>query len=121
MALAANSSHAASAASGERHVALWEVPPAKRSKKQHPATTTVSLEDPAVQLDMAAVSTAAPAESNGNGNGADSGGRFHLAAVSEAGEVYVWACQAGTSGEGSGGVEAQLLLRARVGDGASRG
>lgn len=105
IALAPNTQHAASAASGERHVAVWEVPPAKKSKKQHPAVATVSLEDAAVALDAAAA-----------GEGA-----FHLAAVSEAGEAYVWACGPSGAVEGGPVVEAQLLMRVRVGDGVSRG
>ncbi|GFR42926.1 hypothetical protein Agub_g3822 [Astrephomene gubernaculifera] len=103
--------HAVSAASGERHVAIWDVPPAKKSKKQHPAVTTLNLEDPAVQLDAASVSE---------------GETFNVAAVSEGGEAYVWLCHRETAAGMDGadaktGLACQLVMRLRVGDGGSKG
>ncbi|PNH09593.1 WD repeat domain-containing protein [Tetrabaena socialis] len=111
--------HAVSAGSGERHVALWEVPPAKKSKKQHPAVTTLHLEAPAVQLDAACVSE---------------GESFSVGAVSESGEAYVWMChrdsaagagegdgERGGTGGGGAGLACQLVMRLRVGDGKGKG
>ncbi|KXZ42694.1 hypothetical protein GPECTOR_124g494 [Gonium pectorale] len=106
--------HAVSAAAGERHVAVWDVPPAKKSKKQHPAVTTLHLEDPAVSLDAACVAE---------------GETFSVAAVSEGGEAYVWLCHresaaaadGGAGAEGRPGVACQLVMRLRVGEGASKG
>ncbi|KAG2426863.1 hypothetical protein HYH02_014716 [Chlamydomonas schloesseri] len=105
--------HAVSAAAGERHVAVWDVPPAKKSKKQHPAVTTLSLEEPAVAVDAACVSE---------------GETFSVGAVSEGGEAYVWVCHRDAAGGGdadggdaTGGSRAslacQLVMRLRVGDG----
>ncbi|EFJ48186.1 hypothetical protein VOLCADRAFT_104876 [Volvox carteri f. nagariensis] len=104
--------HAVSAGSGERQVAVWEVPPAKKSKKQHPAVTTLNLEDPAVQLDAACVSE---------------GETFNVAAVSEGGEAFVWVChrESVAAGDGSSdskpGLACQLVMRVRVGEGAGKG
>ncbi|GLI64508.1 hypothetical protein VaNZ11_007772 [Volvox africanus] len=105
--------HAVSAASGERQVAVWEVPPAKKSKKQHPAITTLNLEDPAMQLDASCVSE---------------GETFNVAAVSESGEAYVWIChRESVSGgmmdgaDGKPGLACQLLMRVQVADGAGKG
>ncbi|KAG2485053.1 hypothetical protein HYH03_016151 [Edaphochlamys debaryana] len=100
--------HAVSAGAGERHVAVWEVPPAKKSKKQHPAVTTLHLEEPAVSLDAANVSE---------------GETFSVGALSEGGEAFVWLChrEAGAGDDGHAGVAAQLVLRVRVGDGAGKG
>jgi len=44
---------------------------------------------------------------------------FHLAGVSEAGDVYVWHCSSppstsGRTSEGSNGVEGQLIAHVRV-------
>ena len=107
--------HAISAATGERHVAVWDVPPAKKSKKQHPAVTTLSLEEPAVAVDAACVSE---------------GETFSVGAVSEGGEAYVWVCHRDSAGGGdadggdaTGGSRAslacQLVMRLRVGDGSA--
>ncbi|KAG2422682.1 hypothetical protein HXX76_015846 [Chlamydomonas incerta] len=107
--------HAISAAAGERHVAVWDVPPAKKSKKQHPAVTTLSLEEPAVAVDAACVSE---------------GETFSVGAVSEGGEAYVWVCHRDAAGGGdadggdaTGGSRAslacQLVMRLRVGDGSA--
>ncbi|GLC46652.1 hypothetical protein PLESTB_001550400 [Pleodorina starrii] len=108
--------HAVSAASGERQVAVWEVPPAKKSKKQHPAVTTLNLEDPATQLDATCVSE---------------GETFNVAAVSEGGEAYVWLCHRESVAAGGGadggaeggrpGLACQLVMRVRVGEGAGKG
>lgn len=104
--------HAVSAASGERQVAVWEVPPAKKSKKQHPAITTLHLEDPATQLDAACVSE---------------GETFNVAAVSEGGEAYVWLCHreaasaAVDGSDGKAGIACQLVMRVRVGDAVDKG
>ncbi len=106
--------HAVSSAVGERHVALWEVPPRKKSKKQHPAVTSLHVEDPVVQLDA---------------SGTEDGEGFNVAAVSEAGEAYVWVCrresaaEAGPEegGDGRMAMACQLLMRVRVGGGAGKG
>lgn len=93
--------YAASAASAERQVSLWQVPPGRKSKKQHAAAGSLVLDEPAVQLDAATCS------------GADGQqGAFLVAAVSEAGQAYVWRCQGGEEG-----VDARLLLNVRVGSG----
>eukprot|EP00198_Chlamydomonas_reinhardtii_P003632 XP_001692968.1 predicted protein [Chlamydomonas reinhardtii] len=88
--------HAISAATGERHVAVWDVPPAKKSKKQHPAVTTLSLEEPAVAVDAACVSE---------------GETFSVGAVSEGGEAYVWVCHRDSAGGGDADGPSLLVAR----------
>jgi len=108
---APDGSHAVSAASGERHLAVWSSaePPAKKAKKSvAPAAATLSLEDPPVSLDTCPLGEAGEAQGSG----------FHVAAVSECGEAYVWACQAGAD---DGKVAAQLLARVRVGATPAKG
>ncbi|KAG1676919.1 hypothetical protein FOA52_014795 [Chlamydomonas sp. UWO 241] len=90
--------HAVSAATGERHVAVWCAAAPKKAKKAQGAVASLALDDAAVSLDVC---------SHG-----DDG--FCVAAVSEAGEAYVWAC----SGVGEGAVEQRLLARVRVGTAA---
>lgn len=107
-------SHATSSAAGERQVAVWDIHSAcKRPKKQHPAVATLSVEDPVVHLHTCAAA-AGSAESNGS-SGSSS---FHVAAVSEAGEAYVWLVAAGAS---SSAVSAELVARVRVGQDINRG
>ncbi|MEW5306170.1 MAG: hypothetical protein WDW38_009035 [Sanguina aurantia] len=108
--------HATSSAAGERQVAVWDVHSAcKRPKRQHPAVATLSVEDPVVHLHTCA-SSASAAEANGSSGGG--GSSFHVAAVSEAGEAYVWLVAAGGAG---GAVSAELVARVRVGQEVNRG
>lgn len=105
--------HATSSAAGERQVAVWDIHSAcKRPKKQHPAVATLSVEDPVVHLHTCAAA-AGSAESNGSSGSSSS---FHVAAVSEAGEAYVWLVAAGSSA-----VSAELVARVRVGQEINRG
>ena len=102
--------HAVSASDGERHVAVWSTVPPKKAKKAQPAVASLSLEDPAVQLDTCSI---------GSGDDAGAaGGGFHVAAVSQSGEAYVWECRERAEGDG---VAAQLLARVRVGGAPTKG
>lgn len=106
---------AASASSSERHIALWSTataatqlqgegevlangdsPSAKKLnpkvKGLQPALASVSLDQPVRSLDVC--SAGEQATSNGVGR-AHSSPAFHMAAVSEAGEAYVWLCTPG--------------------------
>lgn len=84
-------------------MAVWSTAPpsAKKAKKAQAAVASLSLEDPAVLLDTAL---------------AGQGGSFHVAAVSDAGEAYVWECA--QEDEEDGAVTATLLARLRVGSAA---
>ena len=100
--------HAVSAAGGERHVAVWSSVPAKKPKKAQSAAASLSLEDPAVQLDTCMISAD---DSRNSRNG------FHVSAVSACGEAYVWSCME----EAEGSLGSTLLARIRVGDAPMKG
>lgn len=105
-----SASHAVSASSSERHVAVWST--SKKAKKSQPAAASLSLEDPAVQLDACSASQ----EQDG----------FHVAAVSGAGEAYVWSCSQpamanGTADGAAPELRACLLARVRVGNKQAKG
>ena len=109
--------HAVSAASGERQVAVWPTSPAapgsKKSKKAQAAAAALSLEDAAVQVDTCSLRGG---DADVDGNGVGSSG-FHVAAVSECGEAYIWVCLPGAEGT----LESRLLARVRVGIAPTKG
>ncbi|DBA79915.1 TPA: hypothetical protein ACH3X1_008129 [Trebouxia sp. C0004] len=69
--------YALSSSQGERHVAVWKAT-GKASKKTKPAAALLSMEQPPVQLDVAAASKISC---------------FNVLAVSTAGRVCVWQCE----------------------------
>lgn len=73
--------YALSSSQGERHVAVWKAT-GKASKKTKPAAALLSMEQPPVQLDVAAASNATAKISC-----------FNVLAVSTAGRVCVWQCE----------------------------
>ena len=73
--------YALSSSQGERHVAVWKAT-GKASKKAKPAAALLSMEQPPVQLDVAAASNATAKISC-----------FNVLAVSTAGRVCVWQCE----------------------------
>jgi hypothetical protein len=90
------SSYALSAAEGERHVAVWRTAKPFSSKKSNVPAATVSMEEPAVAL-HAFVAAGQEQE-------------FYAAAVTEAGEAYVWRFEQ----QPEGPLQAQPLARVRV-------
>jgi len=85
---------------------VWSSVPAKKPKKAQPAAVSLSLEDPAVQLD-----TCQLREEEGSSSG------FHVSAVSACGEAYVWSCKE----EAEGRLGSALLARIRVGSAPTKG
>ncbi|DBA70251.1 TPA: hypothetical protein ACH3X2_012157 [Trebouxia sp. C0005] len=73
--------YALSSSQGERHVAVWKAT-GKASKKTKPAAALLSMEQPPVQLDVAAASNTTAKISC-----------FNVLAVSTAGRVCVWQCE----------------------------
>jgi hypothetical protein len=72
------------AASGERHVALWTLParvPGSKKLKKGVATAVLSMEEAAIQLHV----TAADASTKGTG--------FDVCVITDSGEVHVWQCR----------------------------
>lgn len=99
IAFAPSGRHAVSAAASERSVAVWNTSGSKKAKKLGGvAVAALEIDDPAV-----AVCTCAAA-------GADADGSFYAAAVTEAGEAFVWLC----APEGEAAVVAALAARVRV-------
>ncbi|KAK9833465.1 hypothetical protein WJX81_007454 [Elliptochloris bilobata] len=98
---------ALSAASGERHVAIWaaagqagaKAGGKEKKRKAAAAAGLLALEEPAVSLATAA-----------DGADGDEDACFQVAAVSEAGRAYVWECRADAAGR----VEAALRARISV-------
>eukprot|EP00798_Chlamydomonas_sp_ICE-L_P020041 gene20041-26756_t len=104
---------AVSASSSEKEVCVWSTAGgAKKSKKAQPAVATLSMEDPAVQLD-----TFATPDRTSDGASVSGAAAFHLVAVSESGEAYVWVCTPLEDGD----VGTQLLARVRCGKGPIKG
>ncbi|DBB17672.1 TPA: hypothetical protein ACH3X3_002712 [Trebouxia sp. C0006] len=77
--------YALSSSLGERHVAVWKAT-GKASKKTKPAAALLSMEQPPVQLDVAAASNTTAKISC-----------FNVLAVSTAGRVCVWQCEVSDS------------------------
>ncbi|GBF87916.1 hypothetical protein Rsub_00628 [Raphidocelis subcapitata] len=99
MAFAPSGRHAVSAAPSERSVAVWNTSGSKKAKKLGGvAVASLPLDDPAASL------ATCPAP----GAGEDA---FYAAAVTDAGEAFVWLCVP----EGEAAVVATLAARVRVG------
>lgn len=91
--------HAISAAPSERSVAVWNTTGSKKAKKLGGvAVASLPLDDPAASL------ATCPAP----GAGEDA---FYAAAVTDAGEAFVWLC----TPEGEAAVVATLAARVRAG------
>lgn len=101
--------HVVSACAGERHAAVWSIDNGKKKKKTQPAAASLSLEDPPVQIDVCSPW------------GREENGAFHVAAVSQAGDVYLWACSGGGEEKEAEGEKLQVRLLARVRVGGTSG
>lgn len=99
IAFAPTGNHALSAAASERSIAVWNTSGSKRAKKLGGvAVASLALDDPAISLCTC-------------GGGGDDGS-FYAAAVTEAGEVFVWLC----TPEGEGALVGVPVARVRVGE-----
>jgi len=105
IAFAPTGNHALSAAASERSIAVWNTSGSKRAKKLGGvAVASLALDDPAISL--------CTCGGGGGGGGGGDDGSFYAAAVTEAGEVFVWLC----TPEGEGALVGVPVARVRVGE-----
>ena len=92
LAFSPDGGYAASAAEGERQIALWPTHAAALRKKAQPAVAVISLNGPATALAVG------PSPMGAAGGGLEGAGPFRVAAISRSGPAGVWDCAPGADG-----------------------